>query len=338
MIKIKFFFVFLALVLNFSFVFAEEKLSLGGSWSYQFLNDNRECHVRGGEVLNRTDKSQNFKLVLVLSLIETTGTPDQLSLVYVVGTQWYNSLDSGWQYNDCDFTCNDFKYAQPISGTYYVTLVLLRQETGGYVLDDYLCFKNPIKFENLIMKKVTQLKKDLNEAKIKEKSYERLNNYYPENFENRMAAREWSDRKSEIQRKLIDLGYDREGLVSLQSGNANGAYSTTKSVPDYVLGSSYSSSSSSYVPSYSPSYSSPSSSGSSSSSSNSGSGMHQEWVKCTSCNGTGKNSSPTNYAPRYEKNPSKPWCDICKKYDYRHTHDYCHLCNGKGSWQKWVKD
>ena len=325
---------FAALLLIFYSGFAEDKLSLGGSWSFQFLNDNRKCRVRGGEVLNKTNESYRFKLVFVLSKEKKTKDSNYLFGVYVAGSNEYGYLESGWQYNDCYFESNDFKYSQPDNGWYYAYIVLLRKhDSGNWVLDDLVEFKNTIQFNNLIKEKAEQLRRELGYTRINENYYKQTaynasvdnpyrNEYYKKYFD-------CSNRIRAIQRELTDLGFDSEGVQNIRGGRILGATAEIQTVPEYKP----SSSSSSYTPapSYTPNYSSPSSS-----SSSSGSGMHKETVFCTSCNGTGKDKLPKNTAT-YGSN-SKPWCSICGKYDSPHYHDVCRMCNGRGTYEKWVND
>ncbi len=51
--------------------------------------------------------------------------------------------------------------------------------------------------------------------------------------------------------------------------------------------------------------------------------------QCTACNGTGKSIAKTN-APYYGGTRTKSYCEICKSYEYPHSHKTCGVCKGKG--------
>ena len=63
---------------------------------------------------------------------------------------------------------------------------------------------------------------------------------------------------------------------------------------------------------------------------------HIEKVKCSSCGGTGINSSPSYGASYGLSKSSDKRCEVCGKYE-NHRHDNCIPCQGKGYIEKYVR-
>lgn len=320
--------IFLTAVLNFfiflGFAFAQGKVSLEGTWSYSFSNDNRSCRLTGDKIVNSSGRKQSFKVLFGLTTTQYTGLSKVFGF-YQVGSKWFDAIDSGWQYNNVVIDCEDFKKSQPMDGVYYPIIILLNLEDGDWHIEDFLTFRSTLSFENKLVAMSSQLLREMNEAEGNKKMWTRkISDRYGDSSYALSQSMEWGRIEREIKMKLFDIGYDFYGGKGIGPMLAS---------PITVPETRSSSSSYSYTPpsSYDNDYSSGSSGGSS------GSGMHKEKVKCNACKGTGKNSLP-DYAPRYAGVNDKPWCDVCQKYDYRHSHDYCRQCNGKGWWEKWVND
>lgn len=300
-------------------------ISLEGTWSFSFSYDNKSCTVKGDKIVNHGDSPHFFKVALLLMDSECNGFP---VLAYKVGEKSFSTLSPNYQYTDISFSANGFEKSQPKTGTYYPVIVLLCYKNGEYGATSYLTFPRTYYFENKIEDEARDLMRELQNAEEQERYWQMQMFGAPDGGVAAMQlASQYGREKNTIRSKLTAMNYNYYSR-SLRYASTD-LIRSYLSIPDPPPPST--------VASYDFDYSSYDDNDYSSSGKSSP-GMHQEWVRCSSCGGTGVDRFKTWDAPRYSSNSPKPWCETCKRYAYSHTHDFCHMCNGKGQWKKWVND